>query len=346
MTRVLPGRLGFMVLLMSLTFTSLCLADDVIKNGKFTEDLKYWGNSNRFGEKPAVADVDDLKENNKAVKFDIKDADPKKNWMASLTQTLEGYVPKNTKITLKFKAKGSTDKIIEALVQLNGKPYTQIVNSGKLSLTDSWQAYSYTGTAKENFTPGSIRVYFPFGQNDGTVQLADISVEMPDSGLPPVGEPLNFNHVFAADQAGWSLPSTSQKDKCEYSFFDLATHRVLKMDVKQGNPPKPWEVSITNYIKCNVPKNTKAKLMVRARSQTPDATFNLFLEGKDRHKERLVNLPDQKLGEDWKWYTSEVVIAKDAKPNDIRIVLQLGAMQQVIEFDQIGLIRMADVTAE
>lgn len=344
MTHVPLGRFGLMLLLLSLPFTSLCMADNAIQNGNFQQDLKYWGTNNSFGDTPNVVDVTDLKGTDKAVKYDIKDANPKKNYQASLRQTLHGYIPKGTKITLQFKAKGSAGKIIEAIVQFSGKPYTPIVKSGKLALTDSWQNYTYSGTSKVNFTPGSIRVYFPMGHNDGTVQITDVTVDRPDSGLPDVGEPLNFNHVFSLNQSGWNLPSTSKKDRCEWSFYNLANHRIMKMDVKQGNPPKPWEVSISGYIKCNVPKNTKAKLIVRARSQTPDATFNLYLEGKGRHKERLVKLPNQKLSEDWKWFTYEVVIAKDSASNDIRIILQIGGMQQVIEFDQIALVRMADET--
>ena len=208
MTRICTVTLGLFTLLLSLPFAPLCMADDVLQNGKFDQDIKYWGTNNSFGDKPTVVDVTDLKGNTKAIKFDIKNADPKKSYQASLRQTLHGYIPKGTKITLKFKAKGTTDKIIEAMVQFSGKPYTSVVMSGKLTLNDSWQTYSYTGITKEHYAPGALRAYFRMGHNDGSVQITDVTVDMPDSGLPPVGEPLNFNHVFTVYQAGWSLPST------------------------------------------------------------------------------------------------------------------------------------------
>lgn len=333
---LLPGMVVF------LCCTCLCSAQNAVRNGDFSDGDKQWGKSNQFGIVPVVVDVPDLMGEKKAIQFDMKDVDPKKNYLASLQQTLYGYIPKGANITLNFKAKGTKDKTIEAIVQLNGKPYTAIVNSGKLSLTDQWHAYQFSGTAKENFTPGSVRLYFPMGHNDGQVLLAGISVDMPDSGLPPVGEPLNFNDHFKFNQSGWWLPSN--KEKSEWSFSVLGRHQIMKLDVKQGNPPKPWEVSITQGIWCNMPKNTHVKLLVRARSQTPNASMHIFLEGKDRHKERLVKLPDQKLSDDWQWFAAEAVMPRDYVPGDVRIVLQVGAMQQVLEFDQIALLHMAKET--
>jgi hypothetical protein len=334
-----PKQLSFLAFCLCLLLTELCLAQNIVKNSDFADGSKGWYTYNKNGPKPDVVDVKDLKNSTKAIKIEVKEADPKKSYLASLTQGIVGYVPKGTELKLSFKAKGSADKIIQALVQLNGKPYTAIVDSGKIALTGKWETYTFTGTAKTDFEPGGVRLYFPMGDNDGMVYLTDITMDMPETGLPPAGQPLNTNHDFARDRSGWGIPG--DQNKCEYSFADLATHRIMKIDIKQGNPKKPWDVSITQGIACKMPKDTHVKLLVRARSQTPDAVMNIYVEGKGGHKERLIKLDNQKLSEDWQWYTGEAVMPKDYNPYEVRTVLQLAFKQQVIEFDQIELVHMA-----
>lgn len=333
--------IGLLSFALCLQLSCLCLADDVVHNGDFAKATQGWYVNNRCGPKPTTVDVKDLKGTTKAIKFELKGTNPKKAWLVSLTQGIIGYVPKGTKIKLSFKAKGTTDKTLEAMVQLNGKPYTNIVNSGKISLTDKWETYTYQGTAKKDFPPGGVRIYFRMGYNDGNVLITDISVDMPDGGMPPLGQPLNFNSDFSCDRSGWSIPGN--KSKCEYTFYDLLTHRVLKMDIKQGNPKKPWAVSIVQSIACSMPKETHVKLLVRARSPTPDAVLYIYLEGKGKYKERLIKLPNQKLGEDWQWFTAEATMPKDYKPREVRIMMQLAAKEQIIEFDKVELAHMLKV---
>ena len=189
------------------------------------------------------------------------------------------------------------------------------------------------------FEPGSLRVIFMMGHNNGSVQITGINVEMPDVGLPPVGEQLNTNSHFKRDNYSWGMPN---RKLTPWAFSNLATHRILKINVKKGNPKKVWATSLSQAIACSLPKATRVKLKVRARSQTPGAIFDIYLEGKGRQKERLIKLPNQKIEQDWLWFTGEAIMPKSYKLREVRIVLYLGHKEQEIEFDKIELLRIAD----
>jgi hypothetical protein len=152
------------------TPTPLPLSSSLLKNGSFENGLSSWtfkttSPASAKASTTTAAGVDSTP----AMQVEIQTPSTAA-WHVQLHQ---GGLPvlKDTTYTISFMAKASQEMFIQQYIQLSGEPWTGY-RSQALSLTTSWQEYTYTFKA-----PVSVKVLFAFniGQTKGTIWLDSVS---------------------------------------------------------------------------------------------------------------------------------------------------------------------------
>jgi Carbohydrate binding domain/Secretion system C-terminal sorting domain len=120
---------------------------------------------------------------------------------------------KGTAYSIRFKAKASKNRVIDATLMRNNDPYTWY-GGQTFNLTTDWKTYNYTIAPSEDIT-NVARLSFGLGQTDGTVWFDEVSFAEPiivafdggeDLALKNIkrtlyGERLNYAKQRVADMA-------------------------------------------------------------------------------------------------------------------------------------------------
>lgn len=326
-------RITLMTLsLMLLTvLTSALHAAEVCQNSAFEADIKPWGlvqAKDMTVERVAVSGLDGISH---AVEATIVTPDPKASYRCGLFQTVNQFLPKDAAIKLTFKAKGTPDKQIRFNIQTNGHPWDNTLSTSDMKVTEQWETYTFEGKAKRDYAPGGLRIYIVFGQDAGKVSVTDIHLLVEGAGLPPVGKPLNANDDFAQKTTGWGFDSK----KVAVELMKEDGKNFARLTLKDVDPKKAWEHSFSERIASRLPKDAKVKMVAVLRSPTPDAKVDLYFQGKDGYKERLMLAPGIKLTGAWQTFEFNATMPRDYDENDCGIMMLMGYQEQVIDIQNI-----------
>ena len=102
-------------------------------------------------------------------------------YMIQIVRDIPGKVPAGHLIQMTLSARSATSNLIRLSVEKADKPYTAVVDK-KITLTQNWQRYTIDGTSVD-FGSTGISAHVQVGQQAGTVELKDISVQ--DLGPDP-----------------------------------------------------------------------------------------------------------------------------------------------------------------
>jgi hypothetical protein len=100
---------------------------------------------------------------------------------------------KNVAYSIRFKAKASKNRVIDATLMRNNDPYTWY-GGQTFNLTTDWKTYTYTIAPPEDLT-NVARLSFGLGQTDGTVWFDEVSFAEPIVVAFDVGEDLAQKNI-------------------------------------------------------------------------------------------------------------------------------------------------------
>lgn len=90
-------------------------------------------------------------------------------------------IVENTRIRLRFRARSETHNPMRAVIEKNGAPYTAVAGTTP-TLGPEWKLFTIQGVSPA-YEPNGLSVKFQFGQQVGSIEIADIVLE--DIGPDP-----------------------------------------------------------------------------------------------------------------------------------------------------------------
>ena len=147
-------------------------------------------------------------------------------YMIQLVRDIPGVVPAGHILRMHFLARSATNNTIRIAIEKAAAPYNAVA-ADTVSLTPAWQDYAIQGDTVD-LTPPGINAHLQLGQQNGTVEFRDVTVD--DLGIDP---------AIVAAQAALD-PAQIQARIEKYRKGDL-TIRVVDAS---GRPVKNALVSI------------------------------------------------------------------------------------------------------
>jgi hypothetical protein len=328
----MSSRQPRILILLILTLACLPLhAAEVCENPTIDNDIKPWGIVQTKEMTVKQVAVTELEGITHAIEAQIDTPDPKASYRCGLYQTVNAFIPKDAAIKLTFKAKGTPNKQLRFNIQTNGHPWDNTLSTSDFKVTSDWKTYTFNGKAKRDYSPGGLRIYLVFGQDAGTVSVTDIHLDVDNAGLPPVGKPINANNDFKQKTTGWGYNGKL----IDVQILKEDNKDFAQLTLKNVDPKKPWEHSFSQRIASPLPKDAKVKMVAIMRSPTADAKVDLYFQGKDGYKERLMLAPGIKLTDTWQTVELNGTMPKDYDANDCGIMMLMGYQDQVIDIQSI-----------
>lgn len=309
-------------------------AVDVCQNGTFQGKAQPWGRVQNQEMIVKFVKADGLDGIANAVEADIKTPNPKASYRCGLYQTVNQFIPKGSPIKLTFQAKGTPGKQIRFNIQTYGTPWDNTLTTNNVKLTDAWKTYTFRGKAKRDYAAGGLRIYVVFGQDAGKATLTDIQLDIDGaSDLAPIGKTLNANANFTHGTSGWGY----NKKFINAKVLKEDGRPYMQLTLKNVDPKKPWLHNFSQRTASKLPKGTKLKMVAILRSPTANAKVDLYYQGKDGYKERLMLAPGIKLTKDWQTVELNATMPRDYDCNDCGIMMLMSYREQVIEIQSITL---------
>ena len=307
-------------------------ATELITNNTFDKDAKSWSIAKAKGVTVERIAIDDLEGVTHGMQATVDTSYPKASWRCGFHQTSKLFIPKGAPISLTFKAKGSEAKTLQVNVQNNGHPWKNSLTQ-KIKLTTQWQTYTFESKAKQDYAPGGLRTYFLFAHDTGTATITDIHIQIPGAGPAPIGSPLNANDAFENKLANW------------YYNKKIVTVELLKEDnkpfaritSKKPDPKKYWLCDFVTRVASALPVDSKIKLTATFRSSTPEAIFELNMDGKGGYKDRIIKAGKITPTSEWQTKQWDAVIKKDRQSKECVIKIFFGHKEQTIDIKNITL---------
>lgn len=308
-------------------------ATEIITNNSFETNTKSWGIAKTKGVTVKRIAIDDLDGVTHGMQATIDTSYPKQSWRCGFYQNSHTFIPKKANITLTFKAKGSDEKILQANVQNNGYPWKNSLTTKQVKLTSQWQTYRFESKTIQDYAPGGLRTYFLFAHDTGWATVADVHLEISGAGVVPVGLPINANDAFQNKLTGW----TYNKKTVEVELLKEDNKPFARVTSKSPDAKKFWLCSFATRLASPLKADSKIKITATFRSPTPDAKFELFMEGKGGHKDRMIKDNNIKPTSEWQTMQWQGVVKKDRIANECSIKIFFGHKEQTLDIKNITL---------
>ena len=245
-----------------------------------------------------------------------------------------------------------TMRIQEAREQADGE--RKAFCSEKLTLTPDWKEYEVRGTARRDYDPKEVGVYFHLGHAPGTIEMTGVrllsanrsapitapaTAPTPVARRPPSAPPATVgmegpsllqNGDFAQGAAHWEGAADSLRGKV--SFVDAQAgpfKRALHVVSTPGTSDKPWTVSLRQNILSPLKKGDKLKLSVWLRS--PDSGKIAVVAEQIKAPSAKLLTGQLRLTSQWAQYELSGEAASDFAAGEVRLHFYLSLEPMTVE---------------